>query len=191
VSRELLLSLRYVTFDFSADFENQGAGRLAFEVDPEGDRIVGMKNSPFRLNALVDLFVDSGVLTKPDRIEHATGDKWAAVLRNEENRLVNGWFCVRQPDPTELRQKTTWEDARVREELFFANHEPWKYMTDRYRRRLGSTNLIRFLSRLLSRLIAIRYVFDRPHMIDVLYTLKGFQMSKESWPSDLRISSGR
>lgn len=99
----------------------------------------------------------TGVLTKPDRIESATGEKWAAVLRNEENRLLNGWFCVKQPDPTELKQKLPWEDARTREDLFFVQQEPWKSMSDHHKRRLGSTNLIRYLSRLLSKLVLIRY----------------------------------
>ncbi|KIJ25994.1 hypothetical protein M422DRAFT_192801, partial [Sphaerobolus stellatus SS14] len=135
ISRPSCLILLVVSCE--TDFENQGAGRLAFEVDPEGDRIVG-------------------VLTKPDRIEHATGEKWAAVLRNEENRLANGWFCVRQPDPKELKQKITWEEARLREVLFFSHQEPWKSLPDRHCRRLGSMNLIRFLSRLLSKMIAIR-----------------------------------
>lgn len=98
-----------------------------------------------------------GVLTKPDRIENTTGDKWAAVLRNEENRLANGWFCVKQPDPIELRQeKISWEEARAREEVFFSNNEPWRSLDEQFRVRLGSLNLIRFLSRLLSRFIALR-----------------------------------
>ncbi|KAF8524910.1 P-loop containing nucleoside triphosphate hydrolase protein, partial [Hysterangium stoloniferum] len=135
ISRPSCLILLVVSCE--TDFENQGAGRLALEVDPEGHRIVG-------------------VLTKPDRIETATGEKWAAVLRNEENRLTNGWFCVKQPDPTELRQNVTWEDARLREDLFFTHQEPWKSLAERHRRRLGSMNLIRFLSRSLSKLIAVR-----------------------------------
>lgn len=48
----------------------------------------------------------------------------------------------------------------MREDLFFAHQEPWTSMPDHYKRRLGSTNLIRYLSRLLSRLIAVRYVQD-------------------------------
>ncbi|KAF8589012.1 hypothetical protein K439DRAFT_1333756 [Ramaria rubella] len=135
ISRPSCLILLVVSCE--TDFENQGAGRLALEIDPDGQRIVG-------------------VLTKPDRIEVATGDKWAAVLRNEENKLLNGWFCVKQPDPTELRQKVTWEDARLREDIFFSHQEPWKSLADRHKRRLGSMNLIRYLSRLLSKLVALR-----------------------------------
>lgn len=71
--------------------------------------------------------------------------------------MQNGWFCVKQPDPTELKQKLAWEEVRLREDIFFAHQEPWKSMADPHKRRLGSMNLIRYLSRLLSRLVALRY----------------------------------
>ncbi|KAF8510021.1 hypothetical protein JB92DRAFT_463705 [Gautieria morchelliformis] len=75
--------LIFLVISCETDFENQGAGRLALEIDPDGQRIVG-------------------VLTRPDRIESAAGDKWATLLRNERNRLLNGWFCVKQPDRPSL-----------------------------------------------------------------------------------------
>ncbi|KAF8510026.1 hypothetical protein JB92DRAFT_463917 [Gautieria morchelliformis] len=81
----------------------------------------------------------------------------AIVLRNEGNRLLNGWFCVKQPDPTELKQKISWADARMREETFFSHQEPWKSMSDDHKRRLGSMNLILYLSRLLASLVAFSF----------------------------------
>ena len=84
------------------------------------------------------------------------GEKWESILRNEENRLLNGWFCVKQPNPTELKEKITWEEARMHEDTFFTHHEPWKSLKLPHQRRLGSLNLIRHLSHLLSRLVALR-----------------------------------
>jgi hypothetical protein len=58
---------------------------LAREVDPEGQRTVG-------------------VLTKPDTIEEACHAPWLAVLKGERYPLRLGYFLVRSPSQAQLLQ---------------------------------------------------------------------------------------
>ncbi|KAG8994198.1 hypothetical protein FRB94_010069 [Tulasnella sp. JGI-2019a] len=117
------------------DFENQGAGRLVMR-DPE------LKKRTV------------GVLTKVDRIEAGSEDKWVDLLYGKENALANGWYCVKQPNPRELRGGMTWEDAKVAENAFFENNIPWMQLDSRLRRRLGSSRLAEKLSVMLSTLVS-------------------------------------
>ncbi|KIM36796.1 hypothetical protein M413DRAFT_13760 [Hebeloma cylindrosporum] len=118
------------------DFENQGAHRLAKKFDPEGKRTLG-------------------VLTKPDRIPKGEESSWFSFIRNEKEPLKNGWFCVKQPDSEALKAKITWSKARENEINFFAS-QLWTELELEYQRRLGTENLVKKLSVILSDLIAKR-----------------------------------
>ncbi|KAI5117952.1 hypothetical protein M0805_004717 [Coniferiporia weirii] len=137
------LSIRYIekpsclillTVSCETDFEVQGAFDLAMKYDPEGRRTIG-------------------VLTKPDRIEPGEEQRWIKCLRNESQPLELGWFCVKQPDPAQLKQGITWKEAREREREFFSSREPW---CDLSPRNLGTPQLVARLSDTLSDLIAKR-----------------------------------
>ncbi|KAG8853986.1 hypothetical protein FRB96_007849 [Tulasnella sp. 330] len=119
------------------DFENQGAGRLVLRNPEMKKRTVG-------------------VLTKVDRIEHGGEQKWVDLVQGKENALVNGWFCVKQPDPRQLRSGISWEDAKVAEKAFFERTSPWMHLETRFRRRLGSPGLAEKLSGILSALVSQR-----------------------------------
>jgi hypothetical protein len=106
-----------------------------------------------------ELFIPSlGVLTKVDRIDAGTHASWLKILKNEEEPLVNNWFCVKQPSASELKLGITYEEARERENSFFATTAPWKDLDPMYQKYLKTSNLIGRLSNLLSDLIAKRYV---------------------------------
>ena len=136
-----LLRLSYTTalnFDPIDDIENQMACLLAREADPQGERTIG-------------------VLTKPDTIE--TGgpeERWKRVFIGLDNPLKLGYYVTKQPNPKELQDKISFVDARDREVAFFASMPLWSNMDTFLRSRLGTANLVKFLSDQLSGAIGAR-----------------------------------
>ncbi|KZT65429.1 hypothetical protein DAEQUDRAFT_814318 [Daedalea quercina L-15889] len=128
-----------VTVSCETDFENQGAYQLVRTFDPDGKRTIG-------------------VLTKPDRAEPGTEERWATLLKNEirELRLDNGWFSVKQPGHIELSEGITRMEARQAERRFFASTNPWASLPLKFQHRLGTLNLAECCGDVLSALIAQR-----------------------------------
>ncbi|KAJ1301437.1 hypothetical protein OPQ81_008695 [Rhizoctonia solani] len=135
IRKESCIILLTVTCE--TDFENQGARNLAKQHDPNGKRTVG-------------------VLTKPDRIEGGEEQKWLAFIRGETEVLSKGWFCVKQPSPSELEEKLSWGEARQREQEFFSTTQPWATQSLSVRRHFGTARLTARLSEILSDLIQNR-----------------------------------
>jgi hypothetical protein len=82
-----------------------------------------------------DLFIPSlGVLTKVDRIDIGTYVSRLKILKNEDEPLVNNWFCIKQPSASELKAGITYEEARGRENSFFATTAPWKDLDPAYQK---------------------------------------------------------
>jgi hypothetical protein len=96
------------------------------------------------------------VLTKPDRIETGEEQKWLAFIRGEDEPLSKGWFCVKQPSPSELEEKLTWNAARQREHEFFSTRHPWATQSLTVRTHFGTARLTSRLSEILSDLIQTR-----------------------------------
>ncbi|QRV83400.1 dynamin central region protein [Ceratobasidium sp. AG-Ba] len=125
-----------LTITCETDFENQGAYQLARKYDPKGNRTIG-------------------VLTKPDRIEQGQEHKWLNLLQGvSRNKLSKGWFCVKQPSPTELDEKLTWSEARQREEEFFNTQTPWSSQSREVRSCFGVGRLTSRLTEILYSLVA-------------------------------------
>jgi Dynamin central region len=139
----------------SADFENQGAHRIAKKYDPEGKRTIGMSRL---LSSLLSFpkCTFLGVLTKPDRIPTGEESNWLPFIRNEKETLEHNWFCVKQPSSNDLKQNLTWADARRREDEFFSMTSPWCELDSIYQKYLRTSNLVERLSSLLSDLISKR-----------------------------------
>ncbi|KAG8901001.1 hypothetical protein FRB99_005637 [Tulasnella sp. 403] len=116
------------------DYENQGAARL-------------IKKDRGILHRTV------GVLTKVDRIEPGGEGRWLSMLRNESERLENGWFCVKQRKPADLSAGVPLEEARSQERKFFNETPPWDALDQPYRDRIGSVALSEHLGSMLARLI--------------------------------------
>ncbi|QRV97583.1 dynamin central region protein [Ceratobasidium sp. AG-Ba] len=146
IKKESCIILLTVTCE--TDFENQGARSLAKQYDPQGKRTIG-------------------VLTKPDRIEKGEEQKWLGFIRGETETLSKGWFCVKQPNPTELQQNLTWAEARSREEDFFKTQEPWSSQLITVRQHFGTARLTTRLSEILSDQIAKRM----PSLLDEIQRL--------------------
>jgi len=137
-----------LTVACETDFENQGAHHLAKQYDPEGKRIVG-------------------VLTKPDRIPAGEENRWLKFIRNEQEPLVNHWYCVKQPGSKELQNGISWAEARSQENDFFALTQPWSTVEPQYQKFMRTTNLTERLSTILSELIAKRL----PEIHNELYNI--------------------
>ena len=139
---------------FLADFENQGAHRLAKLHDPEGKRTIGtfIHSSRLSLNFINIL----GVLTKPDRIPTGEETNWVPFIRNEKETLENNWYCVKQPSSSDIKLGITWSQARQREQDFFAMTPPWSELDAVYQKYLKTSNLVDRLSSILSDLISKR-----------------------------------
>ena len=149
---------------FSADFENQGAHRLAKQHDPEGKRTIGTIISVINLTRtylIISINIILGVLTKPDRIPTGEETNWVPFIRNEKETLENNWYCVKQPSSSDIKQGCTWSQARQREQEFFAMTPPWSELDAVYQKYLKTSNLVDRLSSILSDLISkrSRYLF--------------------------------
>ncbi|KAJ1303118.1 hypothetical protein OPQ81_011319 [Rhizoctonia solani] len=160
ISRPSCLIL--LTISCESDFENQGAGRLAREHDPQGLRTIG-------------------VLTKPDRIERGSEQPWISMIRNETEtlRLRHGWFSVKQPSARQLEAGMSWSEARELDEKYFQDNAPWSTIEEEWRKRLGCSNLINHLGETLGKVILSRL----PHICDEVDRLIALNASQlESIP---------
>ncbi|KAJ4482537.1 P-loop containing nucleoside triphosphate hydrolase protein [Lentinula aciculospora] len=127
-----------LTVSCETDPQNQGALQLARDHDPQGLRTVG-------------------VLTKPDRISEGDDEDWVRFVKNEgDYKLLHNWFCVRQPNSSELKTGITWQEARNKENQFFAATAAWRDLDPMYQRYLRTGNLVERLSGILSDLISKR-----------------------------------
>ncbi|KAG9123954.1 hypothetical protein FRC07_013378 [Ceratobasidium sp. 392] len=161
IQKESCIILLTVTCE--TDFENQGARSLAKQYDPQGKRTIG-------------------VLTKPDRIEKGEEQKWLGFVRGETEVLAKGWFCVKQPSPSELEQELTWQEARNREEEFFKTRNPWSSQEMTVRHHFGTARLTSRLSEILSDQIAKRM----PSLLEEIYRLtQGTSVSLRALPAEI------
>lgn len=99
------------------------------------------------------------MLTKVDRIEFGAGSKWVRILRGEENPLLHGWYCVKQPDLVQMQEGLSWEEAREAEAEFFTTVSPWADLERFHRARIGSGKLAEHLGVILSDLVSEEYVY--------------------------------
>ncbi|KAJ3319684.1 hypothetical protein HDU76_000474 [Blyttiomyces sp. JEL0837] len=112
------------------EIDNQAIVHMAREVDPYGLRTIG-------------------VLTKPDTIEPGTHDRWLQIMQGQTYPLKLGYWMIKNPSKTELDRHVSFEDARVREETFFASQSPWnlvRYSLERF----GVDSLRREMGRVLA-----------------------------------------
>ena len=95
-----------------------------------------------------------GVLTKPDRIAKGNEELWIRFIKDEDEQLDLGWFCVKQPDAIQLQKGLSWKEARDAEMNFFETTSPWNVLPENYRKQLGTMNLVTKLGETLADLIA-------------------------------------
>ncbi|THG95428.1 hypothetical protein EW026_g6225 [Hermanssonia centrifuga] len=144
-------TLILLTITMRDDIDNQGAAFLAHEEDEKGLRTIG-NTKLFTHNSFI-LIVDVGVLTKPDTIQHGEEQAWLRILEGKSHILHHGYFVTKQPSPKELEDKISYDVARQRETEFFENIHPWSGRSD-LRKRMGTANLTKELSKLLGNVIS-------------------------------------
>lgn len=81
---------------------------------------------------------------------------WLNVLEGHRHPLHHGYYMTKQPATRELLEKLTWEQAREREKEYFDQTSIWAKSSATGR--LGTPNLTKNLSRLLSGLIDQTFV---------------------------------
>ncbi|KAJ7604371.1 P-loop containing nucleoside triphosphate hydrolase protein, partial [Mycena polygramma] len=131
VAKPNCIVLLIISCDY--DLEVGGVARLIF-TDPE----INCKSRTV------------GVLTKVDNISNQKRQSWLESFENKTRKLDNGWFAVKLPEEPDV----SWEDARTQERDFFQENEPWKSIHGEGRNRLGSEQLTRYITKLLSNLVA-------------------------------------
>jgi hypothetical protein len=151
--------LTYFIFDSRryslADGANQGAHKLAKEVDPRGLRTIGLAVC---FMSCIDINEHIGVLTKPDRIEEGNEQQWLDYMCNNAESLKHGWYCIKQPDVISLRQGSVRRTSIQEEGEFFAKTSPWNSLPANIRKRLGVKGVQEKLEEVLSDAISKRYV---------------------------------
>ncbi|KAH9915919.1 P-loop containing nucleoside triphosphate hydrolase protein [Epithele typhae] len=98
----------------------------------------------------------SGVLTKPDTLPSGASSSramWLDVLEGRRHALKHGYFCTRQPDDDARLAGMAPAAARDMEAAFFRTAAPWASASAAAKSRLGTPNLVRSVSELLTRLI--------------------------------------
>jgi hypothetical protein len=147
------------TISSQADFQNQGALELAKEYDPDGKRTIGEHHRSRLANGLS---TDKFLLRYRCSHETRSHPDWrrgvlVSLIRNEKEPLDNNWYCVKQPKPSELKERITWTEARKREDVFFLTGS-FSRLEPVYQKYLRTSNLVERLSSILSDLISKRYV---------------------------------
>jgi hypothetical protein len=74
------------------------------------------------------------------------------VLSGDKERLLHGYYVTKQPGSDDLKLNLSFDDARAQETVFFSQ-APWSNLDSHKRSRVGTANLTKGLSRLLSELI--------------------------------------
>ncbi|CAG8700870.1 18172_t:CDS:2 [Dentiscutata erythropus] len=121
-------SIIIATISCKDEIDNQAIITLAKEADPSGVRTLG-------------------VLTKPDMIEKGTHDIWLKIMGGEAHQLELGYYVVKNPTKVQRAENITFEEARLVENEFFEQEEPWNSFY--LRERIGVKNLQNKLSELL------------------------------------------
>ena len=95
-------------------------------------------------------------------------------MRNQKEKFKHGWYCVKQPGPSELRAGITWEQARQNEREFFQRTPPWSTVEFDLKERLGTEKLSAALGQKLFDLILKRYLSSW-HCVRLLFSLMDTQ----------------
>ncbi|XP_059133546.1 interferon-induced GTP-binding protein Mx2-like [Peromyscus eremicus] len=96
-------TINLVVVPCNVDFATTEALSMAQEVDPEGDRTIG-------------------ILTKPDLVDRGTEDKVIDVVRNLVYHLKKGYMIVKCRDQQDIQEKLSLTEALEKEQAFFKEH---------------------------------------------------------------------
>ncbi|KAL4656606.1 interferon-induced GTP-binding protein Mx3-like [Arapaima gigas] len=96
-------TINLIVVPCNVDIATTEALKMAQEVDPEGERTLG-------------------ILTKPDLVDRGTEDTVVEIVHNEVIRLKKGYMIVKCRGQQEILEKLSLSEAIEREEAFFQAH---------------------------------------------------------------------
>uniref|UniRef100_A0A8C2RT01 Interferon-induced GTP-binding protein Mx1 n=1 Tax=Capra hircus TaxID=9925 RepID=A0A8C2RT01_CAPHI len=96
-------TINLVVVPANVDIATTEALRMAQDVDPQGDRTIG-------------------ILTKPDLVDKGTEDKVVDVVRNLVFHLKKGYMIVKCRGQQEIQHRLSLDKALQRERIFFEDH---------------------------------------------------------------------
>lgn len=97
-------SVMLVVVPCNVDIATQEVVELAEDLDPEGDRTLG-------------------VLTKPDLVDNGAEKAIVELIEDKRHQLKLGWHLLRNPGQAELSNQSKTRSAI--EKTFFIQVEPW------------------------------------------------------------------
>lgn len=123
----------------NADLATSDALRLAREVDPNGDRTIG-------------------VLTKVDIMDRGTDCR--DVLLGRQMKLRHGWVAVVNRGQADINKKVNMEAARARERAFFDESEAYRDLTNIGTNYLADKLSTHLINEILKQLPSIQAYID-------------------------------
>ncbi|KAF3855953.1 hypothetical protein F7725_016676 [Dissostichus mawsoni] len=109
ITKQETISL--VVVPCNVDIATTEALKMAQEVDPEGERTLG-------------------IMTKPDLVDKGTEDSVLQIVHNEVFPLKKGYMIVKCRGQKEIKDKVSLTEALEREEAFFSEHAYFKTLYD-------------------------------------------------------------
>lgn len=91
----------------NVDIATTEALSMAQEVDPDGDRTIG-------------------ILTKPDLVDRGTEDKVVDVVRNLVCHLKKGYMIVKCRGQQDIQEQLSLAEALQKEQVFFKEHPQFR-----------------------------------------------------------------
>nr|XP_045006414.1 interferon-induced GTP-binding protein Mx1-like isoform X2 [Jaculus jaculus] len=104
-------TINLVVVPSNVDIATTEALSMAQEVDPEGDRTIG-------------------ILTKPDLVDKGTEDKVVDVVRNLVCHLKKGYMIVKCRSQKDIQMQLSLDEALRKEEDFFKDHPQFRTLLE-------------------------------------------------------------
>uniref|UniRef100_A0A4W3IKU5 Interferon-induced GTP-binding protein Mx-like n=1 Tax=Callorhinchus milii TaxID=7868 RepID=A0A4W3IKU5_CALMI len=104
-------TINLVVVPCNVDIATTEALKMAQEVDPSGERTVG-------------------ILTKPDLVDKGTESTIVDIVQNLVVELKKGYMIVKCRGQKEINDKLTLQDAIARENRYFEEHEQFRTLLD-------------------------------------------------------------
>ncbi|XP_003463958.4 interferon-induced GTP-binding protein Mx1-like [Cavia porcellus] len=123
-------TINLVVIPSNVDIATTEALRMAQEVDPKGDRTIG-------------------ILTKPDLVDKGAEDKVLDVVHNLSCPLKKGYMVVRCRGQQDIQECLSLAEALQKERSFFEDHEQFRGLLED-----GKATIPRLAERLSTELIA-------------------------------------
>ncbi|XP_005370180.2 interferon-induced GTP-binding protein Mx1 [Microtus ochrogaster] len=123
-------TINLVVVPSNVDIATTEALSMAQEVDPDGDRTIG-------------------ILTKPDLVDRGTEDKVVDVVRNLVYHLKKGYMVVKCRGQQDIQDQLSLTEALEKEQAFFKEHPHFSVLLED-----GKATVPRLAERLTTELIA-------------------------------------